>query len=74
MEPYKPLDQVPTGTIVPVADELTVVEKGVLDMAVHYYGGCCTALIPETGIEIGLPMAWATALEILIIVPQPGYV
>ena len=58
------LDLAPPGTIVPVSDMMTATSKGALDFAGLYYGGFYTAIIPETDVEIGLPMAWQNAFEL----------
>jgi len=45
----------PPGAMCAVQDIVTYLEKGVFDCAVSY-GGFYTGLIPETDLEIGLPM------------------
>jgi TRAP-type C4-dicarboxylate transport system substrate-binding protein len=57
------IELAPPGGIVPVADMFDATKKGVLDWAGLYYGGFYTAIIPETDIEIGLPMAWQNLFE-----------
>lgn len=50
----------PPGAMCAVGDVVTYLEKGVFDCSVTY-GGFYTGLIPETDLEIGLPMghmAW----------------
>ncbi len=53
----------PPGSIVPVADMLSAVEKGLIDMTGLYYAGFHTGVIPEADVEIGLPYAWETPYE-----------
>ncbi|WP_028325269.1 TRAP transporter substrate-binding protein DctP [Desulfatirhabdium butyrativorans] len=45
----------PPGAMCAVQDIVTYLEKGVFDCAISY-GGFYTGLIPETDLEIGLPM------------------
>jgi len=45
----------PPGAMCAVQDIVTYMEKGVFDCAISY-GGYYTGLIPETDLEIGLPM------------------
>ena len=49
----------PPGAMCSVADIVTYLERGVFDCAVSY-GGFYTGLIPETDLEIGLPMGHQT--------------
>jgi TRAP-type C4-dicarboxylate transport system substrate-binding protein len=49
------VDILPPGAMCSVMDVVTYLEKGVFDLAVSY-GGFYTGLIPETDLEIGLPM------------------
>lgn len=49
----------PPGAMCAVGDIVTYLEKGVFDCAVSY-GGFYTGLIPETDLEIGLPMGHQT--------------
>ncbi|MGC9325784.1 MAG: TRAP transporter substrate-binding protein DctP [Desulfomonilia bacterium] len=49
----------PPGAMCAVADIVSYLEKGVFDCAVSY-GGFYTGLIPETDLEIGLPMGHQT--------------
>jgi len=54
------IEILPPGAMCAVGDIVTYLEKGVFDCAVSY-GGFYTGLIPETDLEIGLPMghqAW----------------
>lgn len=53
----------PPGAMAAVADTLTYLERGVFDCAVTY-GGFYTGLIPETDLEIGLPMGHQSYDEI----------
>jgi TRAP-type C4-dicarboxylate transport system substrate-binding protein len=47
----------PPGAMCEVKDIISFLEKGVFECAVTY-GGFYTGLIPETDLEIGLPMGW----------------
>jgi TRAP-type C4-dicarboxylate transport system substrate-binding protein len=49
------IEILPPGAMCAVQDIVTYLEKGVFDCAVSY-GGFYTGLIPETDLEIGLPM------------------
>ncbi|HPJ95213.1 MAG TPA: TRAP transporter substrate-binding protein DctP [Deltaproteobacteria bacterium] len=49
----------PPGAMCAVGDIVTYLEQGVFDCAVSY-GGFYTGLIPETDLEIGLPMGHQT--------------
>ncbi len=57
------IDVAAPGGIVPVADMMTAVEKGTLDIAAEGYGGFHTGIIPEADIETGLPFAWSNPEE-----------
>ena len=53
------VDILPPGAMCSVMDIVTYLEKGVFDCAVSY-GGFYTGLIPETDLEIGLPLGHQT--------------
>ncbi|TFG59452.1 MAG: hypothetical protein E4H36_13785 [Spirochaetales bacterium] len=53
------IEILPPGAMCAVGDIVTYLEKGVFDCAVSY-GGFYTGLIPETDLEIGLPMGHQT--------------
>jgi TRAP-type mannitol/chloroaromatic compound transport system substrate-binding protein len=53
------IEILPPGAMCAVQDIVTYMEKGVFDCAISY-GGYYTGLIPETDLEIGLPMGHQT--------------
>jgi TRAP-type C4-dicarboxylate transport system substrate-binding protein len=49
----------PPGAMAAVNDMVNFLQRGTFDCAITY-GGFYTGLIPETDLEIGLPMSWRT--------------
>lgn len=65
------IDIYPPGALCGVNDMITFLQRGTFDAAITY-GGFYTGIVPESDLEIGLPMSWQSYDEVWDAMYQRG--